>query len=280
MLSGFGVIDHKLTTVAGSRVTATGPLTIEGSGNPTLIPNTPFDSGNQHAPWNGDLVVGTHTVTFSTFHRLGGTSTLGGGRIHFSSGVGLVGRVQGSGVLSVSDGGEVRNAGTLSPGGTGRGVITIEGEFRNSFVAGLLNVPGVVELDIGGDQGEENDVLRVTGGDVHLLGDLRVGTFGLAPDPNYEYRIIIAEQGMILGEFDQVELPEGMTIEYRTHEVVITGFCFADFNRDGGIDGADVDAFFAAWEAGEFAADVNRDGGVDGVDVETFFAAWEAGGCV
>ncbi|MBL9002064.1 MAG: hypothetical protein JNK25_13105 [Phycisphaerae bacterium] len=56
-------------------------------------------------------------------------------------------------------------------------------------------------------------------------------------------------------------------------------FCPADFNQDGGVDGADVDAFFAAWEAGEPIADVNQDGGVDGADVDTFFAAWEAGGC-
>lgn len=55
--------------------------------------------------------------------------------------------------------------------------------------------------------------------------------------------------------------------------------CPADFNQDGGVDGADVDAFFMAWEAGESAADVNLDGGVDGADVDTFFMAWEAGGC-
>ena len=55
--------------------------------------------------------------------------------------------------------------------------------------------------------------------------------------------------------------------------------CPADFNEDGGIDGSDVDRFFAAWEAGDCDADVNSDGGVDGSDVDTFFAAWEAGGC-
>ncbi|MBS0195994.1 MAG: hypothetical protein JSR77_04475 [Planctomycetes bacterium] len=55
--------------------------------------------------------------------------------------------------------------------------------------------------------------------------------------------------------------------------------CPADFNQDGGIDGADVDAFFAAWESGDPSADVNQDGGVDGADVSVFFAAWEAGGC-
>jgi len=56
-------------------------------------------------------------------------------------------------------------------------------------------------------------------------------------------------------------------------------FCPADFNQDGGIDGADVDAFYAAWENGLPQADVNQDGGIDGADVDTFFAAWEAGGC-
>jgi hypothetical protein len=55
--------------------------------------------------------------------------------------------------------------------------------------------------------------------------------------------------------------------------------CPADFNQDGGVDGADVVAFFAAWENGESIADVNLDGGVDGGDIDVFFAAWEAGGC-
>ena len=55
--------------------------------------------------------------------------------------------------------------------------------------------------------------------------------------------------------------------------------CYADFNGDGGIDGADVEAFFVIWADGGDAADVNKDGGVNGADVETFFIAWEAGAC-
>jgi glucose/arabinose dehydrogenase len=55
--------------------------------------------------------------------------------------------------------------------------------------------------------------------------------------------------------------------------------CYADFNQDGGIDGADVEAFYLAWEVGDPSADVNQDGGVDGQDVETFFIAWESGEC-
>jgi hypothetical protein len=53
--------------------------------------------------------------------------------------------------------------------------------------------------------------------------------------------------------------------------------CAGDFNEDGGVDGADIDAFFAAWESGDAAADINEDGGVDGGDVGAFFTRWEAG---
>jgi hypothetical protein len=55
--------------------------------------------------------------------------------------------------------------------------------------------------------------------------------------------------------------------------------CPADFNQDGGVDGLDVAAFFAAWQVGDTNADVNQDGGVDGMDVQAFFVVWEAGGC-
>jgi len=55
-------------------------------------------------------------------------------------------------------------------------------------------------------------------------------------------------------------------------------FCFfGDFNMDGGRDGADVEAFFTAFDAGDPAADVNLDGGVTGDDVTDFFCVWEAG---
>jgi serine protease len=65
----------------------------------------------------------------------------------------------------------------------------------------------------------------------------------------------------------------------RVAMLTIGSACPADFNQDGGVDGSDIDAFFAAWELGEPAADVNQDGGVDGGDIGTFFAAWENGGC-
>jgi hypothetical protein len=55
--------------------------------------------------------------------------------------------------------------------------------------------------------------------------------------------------------------------------------CAADYNNDGGVDGADIGAFFADWEGSTGCADVNQDGGIDGGDVGAFFAVWENGGC-
>lgn len=55
--------------------------------------------------------------------------------------------------------------------------------------------------------------------------------------------------------------------------------CVGDYNQDGGIDGADIDAFFTDWESALPGADINMDGGIDGADVEAFFEKWEAGSC-
>jgi hypothetical protein len=55
--------------------------------------------------------------------------------------------------------------------------------------------------------------------------------------------------------------------------------CPADFDNDGGVTGADVEAFFFAFESGDPCGDTDLDGGVTGADVEAFFIAFEAGGC-
>lgn len=62
-------------------------------------------------------------------------------------------------------------------------------------------------------------------------------------------------------------------------ELVNNRGCPADFDRNGGVDGADVEMFFTAWEGGEHEADVNYDGGIDGSDVSAFFDVWQRGGC-
>lgn len=55
--------------------------------------------------------------------------------------------------------------------------------------------------------------------------------------------------------------------------------CAADYDANGGIDGADLAAFFADYEGGVGCSDVDANGGVDGADLAAFFAAYEAGGC-
>ncbi|MBS0197552.1 MAG: hypothetical protein JSR77_12420 [Planctomycetes bacterium] len=73
----------------------------------------------------------------------------------------------------------------------------------------------------------------------------------------------------------------GLTPEGQTKGFVakVGAPCPADFDRNGGIDGQDVQAFFATWESGAANGDVNEDGGVDGADVSYFFNVWERGGC-
>lgn len=55
--------------------------------------------------------------------------------------------------------------------------------------------------------------------------------------------------------------------------------CPADYDENGGVDGADLAAFFAEYEAGEGCADVDANGGIDGSDLATFFLMYESGGC-
>jgi uncharacterized membrane protein len=55
--------------------------------------------------------------------------------------------------------------------------------------------------------------------------------------------------------------------------------CAADFDQDGGVTGADIEAFFVAFESGGACGDTDQDGGITGADIEAFFTAFEAGGC-
>jgi hypothetical protein len=53
--------------------------------------------------------------------------------------------------------------------------------------------------------------------------------------------------------------------------------CLSDYDLSGGVDGDDVIAFFADWDANLASADVDGSGGVDGDDVILFFTRWDAG---
>ncbi|MEI7658591.1 MAG: immunoglobulin domain-containing protein [Phycisphaerae bacterium] len=135
-----------------------------------------------------------------------------------------------------------------------------------------------------------------------LAGSFPIGTLKIGPTPSV-VRLVDAWDNDGGGQtsceaiyVDQLEVAAGsrlvnagcVKIYYRTliadgtidapeNLVPFTPPCVADFNQDGGVDGGDIDAFFAAWEAAEPSTDINQDGGIDGSDVVVFFDRWEAG---
>ena len=106
-----------------------------------------------------------------------------------------------------------------------------------------------------------NEDLPTLAGDSLSMGNLPIGTY------RFQY---VAEMNATGDESRR---------DARFEFVFAAAPCPADFNDDGSVEGADVEAFFESWASGSRDADVNYDGGVDGGDIEAFFVAWEAGGC-
>lgn len=94
-----------------------------------------------------------------------------------------------------------------------------------------------------------------------------------------------ANPGLVFGldpAFVNYTVPtsEGVDLGMRFASPVVSDTpCAADYNQDDAIDGDDIIAFFADWDAGRIAADVNNDEGIDGDDVIVFFTLWDQGGC-
>ncbi|MBS0197772.1 MAG: hypothetical protein JSR77_13540 [Planctomycetes bacterium] len=183
--------------------------------------------------------------------------------------LGAASNVEGRGRVS----GEWWNGGIFSPG-PGATEVQVQGSFNNFLVEERITGTIVIDVSPSG-----NDLINIS--DRLTLG----GTLEVRLEPGYQPagndRFVIVRAGAVEREFENLVLPPGFSVQYDTDAVILsyTAPCFADFNQDGGIDGADVDAFFAAWEGGDASADVNQDGGIDGADVDAFFAAWEAGAC-
>jgi T5SS/PEP-CTERM-associated repeat protein len=266
-LTGAGAILSKLNTREDSIILLSGDMSFVGSSQPPVV----FNFGSVYVSWAGNLSIGSHTASFSGVHINDGNVTLAGGVLACGSSLYNRGSITGNGSIRINFN-TFTNWGLISPGGTAIGSINIEGGYTSGS-------PAVLEMDVDGDQGFLHDTITVVSGEIALGGHLAIRVLTANPDPSVEYPLIVSNSGIITGAFTTADLPPGFTIIYRDHEVVLTGACPADFNQDGGIDGSDVDAFFASWESGDSAADVNRDGGVDGSDVDVFFSLWEAGGC-
>ncbi|MBS0197761.1 MAG: hypothetical protein JSR77_13485 [Planctomycetes bacterium] len=127
-------------------------------------------------------------------------------------------------------------------------------------------------------------VVRTSSGAVLYSGSIPISNLGGGGAPaGVDFWGIVSSDFNIarvdINEGDSNDQYPDSNIGFDTLRIVTAAPCPADFNQDGGVDGGDVQDFFAAWEMGDFTADVNVDGGVDGADVSAFFAAWEAGGC-
>jgi beta-glucanase (GH16 family) len=130
----------------------------------------------------------------------------------------------------------------------------------------------VIEWRTAGDQLIRADSALALSASSMLDSYQRVKVLGTAPAGTAKARCLI--------RFDQPASAAGAAFfDDAVFGPVQCPSCIADFNQDGGVDGADVEAFYFVWEMGHADADANGDGGVDGADVETFFAAWERGGC-
>jgi len=163
---------------------------------------------------------------------------------------------------------------TLSSGGDGS-------DFFGEYIFAPASVPG----------GAGN--LWAQAAAVNDLSDIPPGVYrasratdGNAPTPDLNVFTGTSYSGTwTLRVTDRSSGNTGLLRTFRFRELISTpicdpcGECAADFNLDGGIDGADVAAFFVAWEAAAPCSDVNGDGGIDGSDVQAFFVVWEAGGC-
>jgi hypothetical protein len=114
------------------------------------------------------------------------------------------------------------------------------------------------------------------------------------PVADFEYRFAIGGDCDADGTLDTLQLAAGgSAVDENDNDILdscehnqptcawleASPRCPADFDGDGGVTGADIEAFFIAFEVGDSCGDTDQDGGITGADIEAFFNAFEAGGC-
>jgi len=124
----------------------------------------------------------------------------------------------------------------------------------------------------------------VTGSGTSLATPLLAGVVACLTQAHPEWTVGQMRAALLTTASDYVQTLTTDPLFVRGYGIVDAGAalqygCAADFDGNGGIDGADISAFFLAWQASEPRGDVNIDGGIDGSDIEAFFIVWTAGGC-
>ncbi len=266
--TGHGAIAANLTADAGSVIEADGNILSLGSAGSAfgctlngtlnckafrvdLLDSNGVALGALTTATNGQIIQGTQLV-LNAARVLSGHVTLAT-PIFFNFGVTEPGTETGEGVSSMS----------------------FTGNYQQS-AGGTLN------LDVSG--ASQFDRLIIVGS-ASLNGTLNVTLDpAFQPADGTEFFILQHSAGRT-GVFATANLPPNWEIVYGTTSTKLIAHdppspCIADFNQDGGIDGADLQAFFDAWEnQSDPRADVNQDGGIDGSDVGAFVALWETQTC-
>lgn len=106
-----------------------------------------------------------------------------------------------------------------------------------------------------------------TGGQVVDLNSM----VGAVPGWTLEKAWAIADDGVIVGTGSLHGFPRAFRLQ------PLAGYCPADFDHNGFVNGSDFDVFVTYFEAGDARADVNADGFMNGTDFDDFVTAFEAG---
>ncbi len=293
------------TTISGGQVNATNGGLSSVTGNSrfnTVSISGPFHVNNGVALQIADGLTNNGTITVNpsmsssgTFIQVLNSQTFGGsGAIYLNANPANLD----TGYIFYNGAGEVLiNGEGHTIGGTGRIYVRthnngILSPGRPGSPIGLLNLQGVTDLSFGATgefhcqlagSGDANADRITSSRPITLDGVCRVSIVPpFVASRDESWTIITAPS--ITGAFAELAAPPavngiGYRLEYFSNRVVLHAVCYADVNNDGGIDGADVQAFYDLWEAGDPVSDLNNDGGIDGADVEVFFELWEGGGC-
>ncbi len=191
------------------------------------------------------------------------------------------------------------------PDGTLTGLVVVSGQGRRrifrwngaSWVADPVNgpmIPGTItSFDVLG----QDDIMAFGGCSILEGGSYQyrpiarvVDTYwadpiggGYMAHPSLQKKAVGLANGnaLVLGYFG-VDPDTRSPSHFGVYEVMACDpcpVCPADWDWSGGVDGADVAAFFVDYEQGNRCADVDDSAGVDATDMAIFFQAYEAGGC-
>jgi fibronectin-binding autotransporter adhesin len=316
-LTGGGTVNAEVSAAAGSVIQATGNLTLGAIGSP--------------AGFHGDgkLIVGVNTVTIndSNAARLGTLVTLGSGNtpgilnvtngalVDFDQAITGTGTINSTNALAQA----IINNGLIA-GNSASQPITLSGyvkglgALQNVVVTGTYSPglsPAVVQtanlslaptnaliVEIGGTTpGSGYDQIKDSG-TLSLGGTLHVSlTGGFTPSAGNSFNIL--DWSMLAGKFSTLQLPSliaplgwDTTQLYTTGTLSVTASVHGDFDRDGQVTAADIQAMILAltdlktYQSAHALSDtdllsigdVDGDGKITNADLQALIANLKSGG--